>query len=57
MQFVEAWGLQPGERTVLAVPATHAAGIGVIFTMLACGGCTILMSTFRAAEFLTRRVV
>ena len=53
MQFVEAWGLQPSERTLLAVPATHAAGIGVIFTMLACGGCTILMSAFRAAEFLT----
>jgi long-chain acyl-CoA synthetase len=52
LQFVQAWGLRPGERSVLAVPATHAAGIGVIFSMLACGGCTVLTRAFHAPEFL-----
>lgn len=52
LQFVQSWQLVPGDRSVLAVPATHAAGLGVIFTMLACGGCTIVLRQFSAAGFL-----
>ncbi len=53
LQFTRCWRLQPGERSILAVPGTHAAGLGVIFTMLACGGCTIVMKSFGAAAFLS----
>lgn len=52
MQFADCWELAAGDRSILAVPGTHAAGIGVIFTMLRAGGCTIVMPQFNARVFL-----
>lgn len=53
MQFADCWKLQAHERTILAVPATHATGIGaVIATMLHVGGCVIVCRAFRARTFL-----
>ncbi len=53
MQFADCWNLQPGERCILAVPASHATGIGaVIATMMRVGGCIIVMRSFKARDFL-----
>ena len=53
MHFVHGLGLQPGERAVLAVPASHVTGIvAVVVTLWAAGGCTVTMREFRAAAFL-----
>jgi acyl-CoA synthetase (AMP-forming)/AMP-acid ligase II len=53
MQFEHCWGLKQGERCILAVPASHATGIGaVMMTMVRTGGTTIIMRQFKAADFL-----
>jgi acyl-CoA synthetase (AMP-forming)/AMP-acid ligase II len=45
--------LAPGERAILAVPASHVTGlIAVVLLMLSLGGATILMRAFKAREFL-----
>ncbi len=45
--------LGPGERSVLAVPASHVTGIAaIIMAMLGCGGCTVILRSFSAAGFL-----
>src|SRR5439155_19990602 len=47
-------GLQPGERAILAVPASHVTGlIAILLTMMSLGGATILMRAFKASDFLT----
>ncbi|WP_421849374.1 class I adenylate-forming enzyme family protein [Novosphingobium sp.] len=48
-------GLQLGsaERSCLAVPASHVTGlVAIIATMLATGGCIIVLDQFRADRFL-----
>lgn len=51
--FVNCAGLGPTDRAVLAVPASHVTGlVAVLFTMLRCGGCTIMMDEFKARAFL-----
>lgn len=53
MQFEHCWDLKQGERCILAVPASHATGIGaVVMTMMRTGGATIVMRHFKAADFL-----
>jgi acyl-CoA synthetase (AMP-forming)/AMP-acid ligase II len=42
-----------GERAILTVPASHVTGlVAVLFTMLRCGGCTVMMRAFKARDFL-----
>jgi long-chain acyl-CoA synthetase len=42
-----------GERAILTVPASHVTGlVAVLFTMLRCGGCTVMMRAFKAHDFL-----
>jgi acyl-CoA synthetase (AMP-forming)/AMP-acid ligase II len=53
MNFRLCLGLDPSDRAILAVPATHVTGlVAVLWTMLGAGGCTILTQAFKAAEFL-----
>lgn len=46
--------LRPGvERAILCVPGSHVTGLtAVLLTMVAVGGCTVLMPAFRADEFV-----
>ncbi len=46
--------LQPGvERTILCVPGSHVTGLtAVLLTMIAVGGCTVLMPAFKADAFV-----
>ena len=46
--------LQSGrERTILCVPGSHVTGLtAVLLTMIAVGGCTVLMPAFKADEFV-----
>ncbi|HKX06587.1 MAG TPA: class I adenylate-forming enzyme family protein [Stellaceae bacterium] len=45
--------LVPGERAILAVPASHVTGlVAVLLAMVSLGGATILMRAFKASEFL-----
>jgi long-chain acyl-CoA synthetase len=42
-----------GERAILTVPASHVTGlVALVFTMLRCGGCTIMMREFKARDFM-----
>ena len=51
--FRRCLGFEPGERAILAVPASHVTGlIAILLTMLSLGGATILMRAFKAADFL-----
>jgi long-chain acyl-CoA synthetase len=53
MNFVACLGLGAGERAILTVPAAHVTGlVAIIFTMLHCGGCTVMMREFKARDFL-----
>jgi acyl-CoA synthetase (AMP-forming)/AMP-acid ligase II len=56
LNFEACLGLRqsPGERAVLTVPASHVTGlVAVLFTMLRCGGCTVMMRAFKARDFLS----
>lgn len=45
--------LRPGDRTVLAVPASHVTGlIAVILSFVAVGGATFMLPVFKARDFL-----
>lgn len=53
MHFELCMGLGAGERSLLCVPASHVTGlVATIFTMLQTAGCTVMMETFRADDFL-----
>jgi long-chain acyl-CoA synthetase len=53
MHFEMCMGLGVGERSLLSVPASHVTGlVATIFTMLQTAGCTVMMETFRADDFL-----
>jgi O-succinylbenzoic acid--CoA ligase len=46
-------GLRAGDRSVLAVPASHVTGlVAIIATMWQAGGATVVMPEFKAGEFL-----
>jgi len=46
--------LSQGERSVMAVPATHITGITAnLFTMIGVSGCTIIMRNFDAEQFIS----
>ncbi len=51
--FQACMRLGSGERSALAVPASHVTGlIAIIATMLQVGGATVIMPVFKAAEFV-----
>jgi len=53
MHFELCMGLGNGERSLLSVPASHVTGlVATIFTMLQTAGCTVMLETFRADDFL-----
>ncbi len=46
-------GLRAGDRSLLAVPASHVTGIAaIILTMIHCGGCIVMMREFKAKACL-----
>lgn len=53
MHFELCMGLGAAERSLLSVPASHVTGlVATIFTMLQSAGCTVMLETFRAEDFL-----
>jgi long-chain acyl-CoA synthetase len=53
MHFEECWQLRTGDRSILAVPASHVTGlVAIIASMIRVAGCTILMRAFDVAGFL-----
>lgn len=53
MHFEMCMGLGEAERSLLSVPASHVTGlVATIFTMLQTAGCTVMLETFRADDFL-----
>lgn len=53
MHFELCMGLGAGERSLLSVPASHVTGlVATLFTMLQTAGCTVMLETFRADDFL-----
>ena len=53
MHFERCMALGTQERSLLAVPASHVTGlVATLFTMLHTAGCTVMMETFRADDFL-----
>jgi len=49
----QSLGLGPGERSILAVPASHVTGlVAIILSMVRVAGCTVLMRQFDAPEFV-----
>jgi acyl-CoA synthetase (AMP-forming)/AMP-acid ligase II len=53
LNFTLCAGLGPEDRAVLTVPASHVTGlVAILFTMLSCGGCTVMMRAFKARDYL-----
>jgi long-chain acyl-CoA synthetase len=53
MHFETCWQLHSTDRALMAVPATHVTGlVAMILAMVKTGGCTIILSAFKALEFL-----
>ncbi len=53
MHFEMCMELGASERSLLCVPASHVTGlVATIFTMMQTAGCTVMMETFGAHEFL-----
>lgn len=53
MHFELCMELGEGERSLLAVPASHVTGlVATLFTMLRTAGCSVIMRAFRAEDFL-----
>lgn len=53
MHFQYCMPLRNGVRSILAVPASHVTGlIANIATVIACAGTSILMSQFKASDYL-----
>ena len=53
MHFEHCLELGPGERALLAVPASHVTGlVALILTMLRVGGCVLMLREFKAGALL-----
>ncbi len=53
MHFAICFDLAPSARTLLAVPCSHVTGlVSLLLTTVYVGGTTILMSAFKARDFL-----
>jgi len=54
MHFEMCMDLGADERSLLSVPASHVTGlVATIFTMVRSAGCTVMLETFRADDFLS----
>lgn len=53
MHFEECWEFRDGERSILAVPASHVTGLVAIITgMIRVAGCIIMMRSFDVERFI-----
>jgi len=53
LHFEHCMELGPGERVLLAVPASHVTGlVAITLTMLRVGGCVLMLREFKAGPFL-----
>ncbi len=53
LHYRHALGLQPHDRSLLAVPASHVTGlVAIILAMAGVGGCTVVLREFKAAQCL-----
>jgi len=53
LHFVGCMRLDDRDRSMLAVPASHVTGlVAILLTMVACGGCTLVLREFRGRDFL-----
>ncbi|WP_342366098.1 class I adenylate-forming enzyme family protein [Rhizobium sp. CFBP 8752] len=53
MHFQECWEFEDGERSILAVPASHVTGlVAIIIGMIQVAGCVIMMRSFDVAAYL-----
>jgi acyl-CoA synthetase (AMP-forming)/AMP-acid ligase II len=53
LHFALTLSLRPGDRTIMAVPASHVTGlVAILITSWYCAGCAVLAPRFKAAEFL-----
>ncbi|WP_046864211.1 class I adenylate-forming enzyme family protein [Microvirga massiliensis] len=53
IHFQECWEFEDGERSILAVPASHVTGlVAIIASMIRVAGCTIMMRSFGVQDFI-----
>ncbi len=53
LHYETCMGLRAGDRSLLAVPASHVTGLAaIILTMIHCGGCIVMMREFKAKACL-----
>src|SRR5262245_54703686 len=53
LHYQHCLALGPGDRALLAVPASHVTGVvAILLAIWEAGGCAIVMPEFRAREFL-----
>jgi O-succinylbenzoic acid--CoA ligase len=53
MHYATCMGLGPGDRSMLAAPASHVTGlVATILAMVHVGGATVLLPAFKARRFL-----
>lgn len=53
LHYEVCMGLNPGERSLLAVPASHVTGVvAIILVMMRCGGAVVMMRDFKARPCL-----
>jgi long-chain acyl-CoA synthetase len=53
LHYEVCMGLRVGDRSLLAVPASHVTGLAaIILTMIHCGGCMVMMREFKAKACL-----
>ena len=53
LHYEMCMGLRAGDRSLLAVPASHVTGLAaIILTMMHCGGCIVMMREFKAKACL-----
>lgn len=53
MHYAQLMGLNPQDRTAVAVPLSHVTGlVAQLYGMLYCGGCMVVMPQFKAADFI-----
>ena len=53
IHFQECWEFQDGERSILAVPASHVTGlVAIVTSMIRVAGCIVMMRAFDVAAFL-----
>jgi O-succinylbenzoic acid--CoA ligase len=53
LHYRHALGLEPSDRSLLAVPASHVTGlVAIVLAMFACGGAVLILREFKAGAFL-----